>query len=142
MPRSPLQIVQDANATAMRWNDATKTCSNVMSGFKFEFLTNFVGASYNPQSQVSFARVQFIRSDWTFRNQRAAEEAQDFFVTSHVQFVAQEQSEPEVLRGNNPFILPRFPEDVFYPFTSAAAPSLTTTTLLLLLPMALAAMMT
>lgn len=45
--------MQDANATAMRWNDATKTCTNVLSGLQFEFLTNFVGASYNPQSQVT-----------------------------------------------------------------------------------------
>eukprot|EP00873_Tetraselmis_striata_P000555 jgi/Tetstr1/420819/TSEL_011895.t1 len=137
-----IEVVQDANATAMRWNDATKTCTNVLSGLQFEFLTNFVGASYNPQSQVAFARVQFLRSDWTFRNQLEPEAPQDFFVTSRVQFVAQEQPAAEAVRGNNPFILPRFPADVFYPFTNSAprAP-VPLAALLLLLPLAAAVLL-
>lgn len=93
-------------------------------------------------TQVAFARVQFLRSDWTFRNQLEPEAPQDFFVTSRVQFVAQEQPAAEAVRGNNPFILPRFPADVFYPFTNSAprAP-VPLAALLLLLPLAAAVLL-
>lgn len=41
-------------------------------------------------------------------------------VENFVQFVPKDQLPAEAVRGNTPFILPRLPADVFYPFTSSA----------------------
>uniref|UniRef100_A0A061SKF3 Tectonic-3 isoform x1 n=1 Tax=Tetraselmis sp. GSL018 TaxID=582737 RepID=A0A061SKF3_9CHLO len=118
-----VQVELESNATGMRWDSGSGTCSNVITGFYLEFVTNYVGAADNPQTQISFARVTFIRSSWTFSDLRSPNTSQAFEVENRVRFVAQKQQPAQAVRGNNPFVLPRFPADVFYPFTSASRPA-------------------
>lgn len=101
---------------SMTWNEDTLTCSSVVTGIKYEFLTSKVGSQSNPQSKVSFARVKFIYDDWTFKNPLSSDCPQAFHVHSTVSFVETDQEVDEKVTPPSPPIFPRLPKDAFYPF--------------------------
>lgn len=78
-PLSSPQIVMDSNTTEMVWDQGTATCTNVITGMKMEFLTSVVGASHNPQSQITYARISFVRATWTFQGRLLTPDKPEMF---------------------------------------------------------------
>lgn len=109
-----------APTTAMSWDAATSTCSDVVVGVNLDVLTAKVGTMDNPQSRVSRIEAKWETASWTFVDPYAsASTRQDFMLTSTVRFVEMEQASAEGVTPATPPIFPSLPADVFYPFVSA-----------------------
>jgi len=102
----------------MAWDEDTLTCSNVVTGVSYDFLTALVGALTNPQSKVAAAQVGFSYSTWTFRDGAVAAEggAQSFVLSSSVRFAPQDQESAKGISPDAPPLFPSLPEDILYPF--------------------------
>ncbi|UPQ99778.1 tectonic protein [Chloropicon primus] len=100
----------------MSWNEQESTCSKVVSGIQYEFLTANVGSQQNPQQKVTYARVKFTYDDWTFSNPSLDACPQPFNVYSSASFVEMDQEVDENVKPPAPPVFPKLPEDAFYPF--------------------------
>ncbi|KAK3266627.1 hypothetical protein CYMTET_24757 [Cymbomonas tetramitiformis] len=118
------QIALLGDPTEMAWDSATSTCTNVVVGLEYEFLTAYVGQLENPQSEITFARVNYKYATWTFSDQRGAANdpsTQQHFALQHsARFVGQEQEGAKGTTPEPPPIFPKLPSDIFYPFVSSA----------------------
>ena len=100
----------------MSWNEATATCSNVITGVRYEFLTTKIGAQTDPQESIAYARARFTSGDWTFRQPLRGSCVQKFHLQSHVEFAAMDQSAVENVSPPTPPLFSNAPDDFFYPF--------------------------
>ena len=100
----------------MSWNEQEGTCSKVVSGVQYEFLTANVGSQQNPQRKVTYARVKFTYDDWTFSDPALDACPQAFSVYSSSTFVEMDQQVDENVKPPAPPVFPKLPEDAFYPF--------------------------
>ena len=97
------------------------------SGLSYEFLIAKTGERAFPQNKVIAGRVQYIESDWVWRQAiDDSEETQSFPLSSIVTFVYKDDEKFNGYTPPPPPIIFNVPYDVFYPFEiENAAPSTT-----------------
>ena len=110
-----LEVQVESIDDAMSWNAQENTCSNVITGVQYEFLTGNVGSQENAQQKITYVRVKFTYDDWTFYNARE-DCPQSFNVYSSSSFVAMDQQVDSNVKPPAPPVFPKLPEDAFYPF--------------------------
>lgn len=122
-----LSISSPSSLTSRIWDEAASTCRNMYSGLSYEFLIAKTGERAFPQNKVIAGRVQYIESDWVWRQAiDDSEETQSFPLSSIVTFVYKDDEKFNGYTPPPPPIIFNVPYDVFYPFEiENAAPSTT-----------------
>lgn len=124
-PSQWISISSPSSLTSRVWDDAASTCRNMYSGLSYQFLIAKTGEREFPQNKVIAARVQYIESDWVWR--QAVDDSmttQSFPLSSVVTFVYKDDEKFNGYTPPPPPIIFNVPHDVFYPFEIAnAAPS-------------------
>merc|ERR1711988_633590 len=122
-----LSISSPISLTSRIWDEAASTCRNMYSGLSYEFLIAKTGERAFPQNKVIAGRVQYIESDWVWRQAiDDSEETQSFPLSSIVTFVYKDDEKFNGYTPPPPPIIFNVPYDVFYPFEiENAAPSTT-----------------
>jgi tectonic-1/3 len=129
----PVQSSGWPPGTDLDWDEATATCSNVITGFDINIVTGIAFASGNLQSKVLYAQVCFSFGSWSF-NQMAGQSLQVFPLQFTASFVPKQQQQPALSLKPAPPLIAPLPPDLFYPFlTSAAGPGTRPFSMLMLL---------
>ena len=120
-----LEIEVESVEDGRSWDEARRTCNNVPTGLRLEFLTAKVGERTFPQEKVAYARAGFVYDDWTLHGVGAlgaqglwdAEQCpHPLHVHATAAFVPMDQEADANVKPPTPPIFPRLPEDAFYPF--------------------------
>ncbi len=111
-----IEVEVESIDDSMSWIEEENTCTKVISGVQYEFLTASVGSQQNPQEKIAYARVKFTYDDWTFTNPSLDSCPQSFNVYTSSSFVEMDQEVDENVKPPAPPVFPKLPEDAFYPF--------------------------
>jgi tectonic-1/3 len=119
----PVQSSGWPPGTDLDWDEATATCSNVITGFDINIVTGIAFASGNLQSKVLYAQVCFSVGSWSF-NQMAGQSLQNAPLQFTASFVPkQQQQQPALSLKPAPPLFAPLPPDLFYPFLTSASES-------------------
>jgi tectonic-1/3 len=118
----PVQSSGWPPGTGLDWDEATATCSNVITGFDINLVTGIAFASGNLQSKVLYAQVCFSVGSWSF-NQMAGQNLQNVPLQFTASFVPKQQQQPALSLKPAPPLFAPLPPDLFYPFLTSAAES-------------------
>merc|ERR1711991_289907 len=116
-PSQWISISSPSSLTSRIWDEASSTCRNMYSGLSYQFLIAKTGGREFPQNKVISARVQYIESDWVWR--QAVDDSmatQSFPLSSAVTFVYKDDEKFNGYTPPPPPIIFNVPYDVFYPF--------------------------
>jgi tectonic-1/3 len=116
----PVQSSGWPAGTDLDWDEATATCSNVITGFDINIVTGIAFASGNLQSKVLYAQVCFSVGSWSF-NQMAGQSLQVFPLQFTASFVPKQQQQPVLSLKPAPPLFAPLPPDLFYPFLTSRA---------------------
>lgn len=109
--------------TDLEWDEATATCSNVITGFDINMVTGIAFASGNLQSKVLYAQVCFSVGSWSINQMAGQSLPQIFPLQFTASFVPKQQQQPAISLKPAPPLFAPLPPDLFYPFlTSRAEP--------------------
>eukprot|EP01138_Halocafeteria_seosinensis_P006267 gb/GECG01006408.1/.p1 GENE.gb/GECG01006408.1/~~gb/GECG01006408.1/.p1 ORF type:complete len:718 (+),score=67.63 gb/GECG01006408.1/:1-2154(+) len=119
-PAAPFQWMPIAFPTAApstaNFDDNTATCIDKASGISIEFLVAQVGEKDNPQFKIVSVRTSVLKDSWTHFNPSGTDTFQ--FKTVITWSVLPDEG-LETFVPPHPQILPKLPEDLFFPFELA-----------------------
>jgi len=106
-----VRVLTPGNPGSADWDEAEKTCSNLVIGADLEVLTSRYGAAVDPQRQVIGVILRYRTEPWNI----AANPRQLFTVS--VAFSDVPAGDAAEYVPPAPGLFAPLPDDVFYPFT-------------------------
>lgn len=114
-----LELAVAAAGPAGTYTAATGTCSELVDGVHYEFVVARVGQATSPQRKIVAARARYSTTEWALPR-GAASAVLPLRATASFHLLGDSQLEGFVPPA--PPLLPELPQDLFFPFTTSAAP--------------------
>eukprot|EP00618_Florenciella_parvula_P017385 CAMPEP_0119503752 /NCGR_PEP_ID=MMETSP1344-20130328/24819_1 /TAXON_ID=236787 /ORGANISM="Florenciella parvula, Strain CCMP2471" /LENGTH=703 /DNA_ID=CAMNT_0007540073 /DNA_START=55 /DNA_END=2166 /DNA_ORIENTATION=- len=103
------------------WDEATMTCSPMITSLNYKFLVAYVGSVDNPQAKVISASASYGREPVVFSAEGGDGVTQNVMLSTTVSFITYKGTESKAYAPPAPPILFTMPYDVFYPFSINSA---------------------
>jgi tectonic-1/3 len=114
--------ITKADGPTATWDESTSTCNALAAGTQYEMVVAQQGSTTNGQWKIVGVRRYRFAQKWRFSDDGST--TKSFWVQWRVRFIHLQGQSSGKSVAPIPNLLPRLPQDVFYPFTLSSSASL------------------